>query len=295
MKNSIPSRLFTAKTLFNMIGRAMRNGKKRKNANNYVNMKTRVEFQIDCYDKAVVRKPITLENIHPLWTKRCDESITAHDMFESNPKVIQDLRNDLMMLNGRGMVYKCPLCEVNDVYHLDHYIPREKMPEYSIHPLNLIYICRECNEKKDTQWLDSTGRRIVFNAYYDKLSGKELLVCDVNSIVNGIPIAKIVENTSIRHNPESLRELSTLKNLTIDRMYERKVNEMLQTQCRLAVEQSRLLVEKGEDIDKAWDFLRKSYINMLNGPLDVISKFTYKGLANSTVMKAWLESIVSVV
>lgn len=270
----------------------MHNGPKHRNADNYASMKTRVESQIDRYDAAVANNPITLETIQPLWATKCGERTTAHNMYESRPDLIQDIRNDLMQINGGGGKYKCPLCEVNDVYYLDHYIPREKMSEFSVHPSNLIYICRTCNEIKDTMWLDDAGKRIIFNAYFDRLSGKELLLCVVETIVDGIPRAEIVETPSIQHNDESLRELTTLKSLEIDKMYERKVNDMLQSQCMLAIEQVRLAMRNGQSIDEAWSGLRQSYLNVLARPLEVISRLTYRGMANSSVMRDWLESEV---
>lgn len=270
----------------------MHNGPKHKNANNYASMKGRVESQINRYDAAVANIPITLEAIQPLWASKCAESTTAHDMYTSKPEMIQNIRNDLMKINGGGKIYKCPLCEVNDVKHLDHYIPREKMPEFSVHPKNLIYICHNCNEIKDVMWLDNAGKRIIFNAYYDKLSGKALLVCVVNKIVNGMPWADVVENAALIHNDESLRELSTLKSLEIDKMYERKVNDMLQSLCGLAVAQARIFVNSGMSIGKAWDLLRSSYVDTMNSQQDVISRLTYQGLAGSTVMKGWLSSAI---
>ena len=292
MKNNSPSTKYAAKDLFNTIGGGMHNGPKHRNADNYASMKTRIESQIDRYDAAVAANPITLETIQPLWTTKCSERTTAHNMYESGHDLIQEIRNDLMQINGGGGMYKCPLCEVNEVYHLDHYIPRDKMPEFSVHPSNLIYLCKDCNEMKDTKWLDGAGERIVFNAYYDKISGKEILICKVNTIVDGMPRAEIVENTSIQHNDESSRELSTLKSLGIDKMYERKVNDMLQSQCMLTIVQVRLAMENGQSFDEAWSVLRQSYLNVLARPLDVISRLTYKGMSNSPVMRNWLESEV---
>ena len=269
----------------------MRNGKKHKNATNYASMKNGVEQKIDTYDAAVAIRPITLDQLNPLWTAMCDERQTAHDMYDSKPQLIQDIRNDLMKINGGGTRYKCPLCEVNDVYHLDHYIPREKMPEFSVHPLNLIYLCHNCNETKGTKWLDAAGQRMIFNAYFDSLSGLETLVCKVNKIINGMPWADIIENTAIHHNDDSRRELKTYKELGIDKLYENKVNEYLQTQCKLAKGQVEQLKAEGKSIDEAWQFLRDSYQNVLNDQLDVISKFTFQGMYNSTIIKDWLDMV----
>lgn len=291
MKNSIPSTLYVAKDLFNRIGGAMRNGSKHNNATNYASIKNRVEQQIDDYDAAVAVRPITLEKINPLWSTKCDEGKTAHDMYDSQTSLIQNIKNDLMRINGGGKKYRCPLCEVNDVYHMDHYIPREKMPEFSVHPLNLIYICHDCNEIKGTKWLDAAGQRMIFNAYFDSLSGIEVLVCEVNIIINGMPWADIKENTTVHHTIDSQRELSTYKELGIDKVYESKVNDYLQAQCKLAKGQVDQMKADGKTIDEAWQFLRESYQKMLGEQIDVISRFTFQGMSNSTVLKDWLDMV----
>ena len=147
MRNDIPSNIFDAKTLFNSIGEAMHNGPKSSNADNYVSMKTKVERQLQAYDDAVEQRPNTLHLLSPLWPSDCPESKTARSMYKSNGDEIQQIRNDLMQRNGNGDPYLCPICECEPIYHLDHYIPRDKMPEFSVHPQNLIYLCKHCNEK----------------------------------------------------------------------------------------------------------------------------------------------------
>lgn len=289
MKNNRPSTLYDALDIFHEIGGKMRNGLKHKNATNYTAIKTNVESQINAYDAAVANVPITLETIHPLWSSACDERQTVHDMYDSQPALIQQIRNNLMRVNGGGKLYKCPLCEVNYVYHLDHYIPREEMPEFSVHPLNLIYLCQDCNEKKGTKWLNAAGERIIFNAYFDILSGKNLLVCEVDSIVNGMPLAVIKENTTIIHDANSKRELSTIKELEIDRLYELKVNEMLQILCNIAVSQTQMMKAEGRNIDEAWFFLLNSYQDALGKSVDIISRITLQGMCNSPVLKGWLD------
>ena len=178
---------------------------------------------------------------------------------------------------------------MNYVYHLDHYIPREKMPEFSVHPLNLIYLCHDCNEKKGTKWLDAAGERIVFNAYYDSLTGKDLLVCEVNTIVNGMPLAVIKENTTIVHDVNSKREMSTIKELEIDRLYELRVNEMLQILCNMAVSQTKWMKAEGKSMDEVWLFLLNGYQDTLGKNIDIVSRLTLQGMCNSPVMKGWLD------
>lgn len=39
----------------------------------------------------------------------------------------------------------CQYCTVNS---LDHFVPKDLFPEFSVHPSNLIPSCTECNSKK---------------------------------------------------------------------------------------------------------------------------------------------------
>ena len=176
------------------------------------------------------------------------------------------------------------------MYHLDHYIPREKMPEFSVHPLNLIYICHDCNKNKGTKWLDGAGERVFFNAYFDRLSGKEVLECVVNDIVDGLPWAEVKKNTLTQFDTASMRELTTIKELEIDKRYGRIVNDRMQTQIQIALNQVKILKSEGKSMDEVWDFLTKSYHNALKGQIGIVERLLLKGMCNSSVLKDWLDS-----
>ena len=289
MKNNSPSHLYTARELFHTIGGAMRNGRINRNADNYASMRSSVEARLDLYDAAVIH-PLSLESINPLWTTSCDERGTAYKMYESQPNLIQEIRNDLMRINGNGCRYKCPLCEVNNVKHLDHYVPREKMPEFSVHPQNLIYICSDCNENKSTKWLDANGFREIINVYYDRLPDMDILVCKVDSLVNNMPWAKLTENPSIKNHVVGMRELRTLRVLKIDILYEEKVNDLLQSKCLEALNQVLYLKEKeGKSIDQAWQYLHTCYLESLKMTKDIVNRMALQGMCDSKIIKTWLD------
>lgn len=290
MRNDKPSTLYTSLQIFHEIGDEMRNGTKHKNADNYKDFKTDVETQIDEYDKAIGKTPIELERLTPLWPGACEQKKTAFDMYSTNREQIQQLRNDLKAINGGGKLYKCPLCGVANVYHLDHYIPRSIMPEFSVMPKNLVYLCEDCNDTKGNKWLDANKQRLIFNAYYDHPSGFDVLLCSINTELDGFPYAEIKENTALAHTPESLLELSTYKELGIVDRYECMVNDALQAECILRQSDAEHRKANGMSIDDIWNEYVSIYSNALSNPrTSVINQYLYKGLISSPIMKDWID------
>ncbi|MCA8323801.1 HNH endonuclease [Burkholderia cepacia] len=63
---------------------------------------------------------------------------------------------------------ECPYCGIGEPRTLDHYLPKETYPEFSILPVNLIPICNVCNTSyKGKKFLSAAGRRMFMHSYYD--------------------------------------------------------------------------------------------------------------------------------
>ncbi|MEV6827431.1 hypothetical protein [Amycolatopsis sp. NPDC051102] len=79
-----------------------------------------------------------------------------------------------------GAAYElCPMCGRNPVAELDHYLPKDKYPEFSILAFNLIPVCGRCNRAKSN--LITGNRGYLFHAYYDKVPhSPTLLVANLN-------------------------------------------------------------------------------------------------------------------
>jgi len=76
----------------------------------------------------------------------------------------------------------CPYCSTsrNECRDLDHYIPRELFPEFSIMSNNLIYSCSKCNQDyKGTKFLDKNGNRFFLNPYFDECLNEKILKCTI--------------------------------------------------------------------------------------------------------------------
>lgn len=75
----------------------------------------------------------------------------------------------------------CPFCgNLGNPFTLDHYLPKEDFPEYSIFSKNLVPMCAECQIKKSTKTTDLNGKRIFIHPYYDNFAEKEVFILRIN-------------------------------------------------------------------------------------------------------------------
>lgn len=75
------------------------------------------------------------------------------------------LRGDLLK---RISVARCPFCGISESSTLDHYLPKEQYPEFSVFPKNLVPSCAVCNTRKRDRILDKgTNVRMFLHPCYD--------------------------------------------------------------------------------------------------------------------------------
>lgn len=86
--------------------------------------------------------------------------------YSSRTKLLDSLRDKLLYPDVDDFD-ECPLCGIGEPSTLDHYLPKEEFPEFSIFSKNLIPICSPCNSSyKGVKWIDN-GKRIFIHAYFD--------------------------------------------------------------------------------------------------------------------------------
>lgn len=112
-------------------------------------------------------------HLHSLTEKwHYDKSDSAADghflygQYDNSKKSMSDLQAMIIEANDGEIVLKCPICELRDAKEMDHYVPRQLFPEFSVNAYNLIPTCHDCNNIKSTTWCEQ-GHRLIFNAYYD--------------------------------------------------------------------------------------------------------------------------------
>lgn len=181
--------------------------------------------------------PCNLENVSPLWAESATDSQKVKSekrsvrdqsstLYESKSAFKEPYWKELKKLNG-GKELICPLCGLDACEHLDHYIPREIMPEFSVFKPNLIPLCHDCNEDKRALWLNAHGERLFFNAFFDKLKDMPICVCNI-SIRGGIPYAEITANPNLNTtDTEDKLVLNTIEKLKLIKKWQHHCNQIM--------------------------------------------------------------------
>lgn len=101
-------------------------------------------------------------------------------LYSSQRKPIIELKKELTTNEFNQRVNTCPNCTIDKVASLDHYIPKDEFPEFSVNPLNLIPCCSTCNSKKKENWKDDENL-LFLNLYSDKIPKEQFLFVDIAS------------------------------------------------------------------------------------------------------------------
>ena len=209
-------------------------------------MKSDLEMRYDEY--VVMADSNILHQLSEKWHYDKDASKSdgyfLYHQYDNSKASISTLRARIIEANNGEIVLKCPICELRDATDLDHYIPRQLFPEFSVHAYNLIPTCHDCNTIKSVTWCES-NKRLIFNAYYDTPTSEMLFDVTVNK-----------ENKLLRMNlslksfktpSEDTRiALATIEKLNLMPYVNQKINEKLNRKL------NRLIIRKKhskKDID----------------------------------------------
>lgn len=90
-----------------------------------------------------------------------------------------EVKNYLKELKSRkGSI--CPYCGVSLCKQVDHFLPKDKYPEFSIFLPNLIVTCTDCNLDKKVQSIDEDNKiRFILNPYYDDIYDIDFIICKI--------------------------------------------------------------------------------------------------------------------
>lgn len=125
----------------------------------------RVRSSVNLRYKEYVRYASSLESL-PSSTMSAAEAVALIKCYSSKTKHLTSLRGELLYPDIEDFS-ECPLCGIGEPDTLDHYLPKDEFPEFSILSKNLIPVCGPCNSNyKGLKWLDK-GKRIFIHTYYD--------------------------------------------------------------------------------------------------------------------------------
>ncbi len=106
------------------------------------------------------------EEITPVPLDVCQQEALKH-ADESETAPLKRIREQIL---GKAINARCPYCELGETSTLDHYLPKEKNPQFAVFTKNLIPCCGQCNTLKGTKLIkEDTGEREFFYPYFKEL------------------------------------------------------------------------------------------------------------------------------
>ena len=148
-----------SKDCFEVYKEAVKN--KRKDKEILLNIQNDIESQFDIYSGKFRDKK--LYEVISL-TFSAPEKDALINLYDFNATVIKKIKGKILDSQIATINNTCQYCTLNSVNTLDHFIPKQSFPEFSINPLNLFPCCSECNSKKSNLWLDD-NRLLFLNLY----------------------------------------------------------------------------------------------------------------------------------
>lgn len=144
-------------------------------------LRSHVEGAYAEYDRL---KP-ALEQLQPLVLHTEQAKDLRHCYGGSTLKDKPSGPRDRLYARIRALAHgKCPYCTVNSVETLDHYLPKEHYPEFSILTLNLVPSCTRCNRPRPFK--TQRGERSLVHPYFDAIPDERILVAKV-TVALGVP------------------------------------------------------------------------------------------------------------
>jgi len=158
---------------------------------------------------------------------------------------------------------KCPFCGMGETSTLDHYLPKEAYPQFSIFSRNLVPACASCNTLKGDRFLDEHLQvRLFLHPYFDDIPTRQFLQVNVVLSADGLLLNfRVVRPPGLSQ--RTFRHLeSHFTLLKLGNRYRRRALIKLGDQyCPLkraygkAEDASRvaaLLTEEAEDLEEEW-------------------------------------------
>jgi 5-methylcytosine-specific restriction endonuclease McrA len=114
-------------------------------------------------------------------------------LYKFSSKAMVDLRIKLTTTKNKIVSDTCHNCTISEINSFDHYLPKEKYPEFAVHPKNLIPSCTVCNGHKGDNW-QIDGKRIFISPYLDILPDLQFLFVEVSATENDMDVKFTIDN-----------------------------------------------------------------------------------------------------
>lgn len=157
-------------------------------AENYEHIKERFDEYIDNKESLeLISSSIFVKSTNPDEEGAYEKLYGLYDSQEA-------LKEEVRALSST----RCPYCGITESpFHVDHYVPRGKYPEFSVLRINLIAACASCNTRFKGEKFVEGDQRLYFNPYFDDFTeNTQFLKCSIE-VDNKYPVINFSINEQL--------------------------------------------------------------------------------------------------
>lgn len=160
-----------------------------------------------------------------------DQSSALKLCYDSKTKPLSELKDKLwkhLRDHHEVNLQICPYCLLNPPSTWDHYLPQSIYPEFSVLPINLVYVCADCNKIKLN---DNHSYHLDYiHPYFYPTGDVTILQCSINVNQSG----KLVINFYSAHQDANFSKLVDIgtkhvRNLDLERLYQTDSGSLIST------------------------------------------------------------------
>lgn len=173
----------------------------------------RVKLRYDEYDLKFNANDL-IQITRSNWSEEEKEALIY--LYESNSRIVSNLKVEIKETQDEHLRQICPNCGILPALEVDHYVPKELYPDFSIYSRNLIWSCKTCNGKKLQYWKEATYRGII-NFYIDDIPSFNFLGCKVTSNKGILKASFFIKEHKLTNHPNIIKHFDRLKILDLYR------------------------------------------------------------------------------
>lgn len=115
-----------------------------------------------------------------------DQAQSLIHAYEAETVPMAELR---AILTKPILAARCPFCGLSEASTLDHYLPKEKTPQFAVFSRNLVPCCPLCNtRKRDLVVAKSTNVRQFVHPYFDHVPSLQFVGLNVNLLRDALEL-----------------------------------------------------------------------------------------------------------
>lgn len=128
--------------------------------------KLRVQAYVEAHGDPCLLKP---------WLEITGQGKTLENLYSSQPPVHSVQKPILDSLRTKELQF-CPACgEDGTPNTLDHYLPKNKYPEFAVTSRNLFPMCDICQGKKGSKTVNTANQRLFIHPYFDDFAAHSVV------------------------------------------------------------------------------------------------------------------------